>query len=308
MRLVPAKILTDGVRVYMEKICEQHGKSEALLWSDINLYTRAMKFSRTGKPAKPHIESVGRGCPFNCGLCPSHKQHTCLAIVEVTDACNLLCPVCLANSKSVSTWNPSLDDLEIMLKELLRCEGRPTAIQLSGGEPTIRKDLLEIVGLAKDLGFKLIEIDTNGIELAKNTSLAKDLAEAEVSGIYLQFDGLTPEIHKALRGRDLTKIKEGAIKNCVKAGLSITLAVTVVKGVNDNQLWDIVKYAISRKALGVNFQPFAALGRYPPNLFDPLNRTTVSDVQIGIENQSGGQVKAVDFMPVPCPDPRCSSL
>ncbi|MEM2103776.1 MAG: radical SAM protein [Candidatus Bathyarchaeia archaeon] len=307
-RLVPASIVTNGKRVYMAKACEEHGKSEALLWSDLNLYKRAIRFSRPGKPAKPHIESTSKGCPFDCGLCPLHKQHTCLAILEVTDACNLLCPVCLADSKSAPTWNPSIEDIEIMLKELLRCEGKPTAIQLSGGEPTVRKDLLEIVGLAKDLGFKLIEIDTNGIELAKNPKLAKDLADAEISGVYLQFDGLSPRIHETIRGRDLTKIKEEAVKNCVKAGLSITLAVTVVKGINENQLWDVIKYAVSRKAIGVNFQPFAALGRYPPSLFNPLDRATVSDIQMEIESQSGGRIRAADFMPVPCPDPRCSSL
>lgn len=292
----------------MEKNCELHGKSTALLWSNLELYTRALKFSRMGKQAKPHVESTVRGCPFDCGLCPSHKQHTCLAIVEVTDACNLLCPICLADSKAVPTWAPSLDDFKIMFKELLRCEGKPTAIQLSGGEPTMRKDLLEIVGLAKDLGFKLIEIDTNGIELAKNPNLAKDLSDLDISGVYLQFDGLTSGVHEKIRGKDLTKIREEAIRNCVKADLSITLAVTVVKGVNDNQLWDIVKFAVSRKAIGVNFQPFAALGRYPLELFDPLSRATVSDIQIEIESQSGGKVKAVDFMPVPCPDPRCSAL
>ncbi|MEM3565271.1 MAG: radical SAM protein [Candidatus Bathyarchaeia archaeon] len=308
LQVVPAKITTDGARVYIEKFCGQHGKTTALIWSDLKLYTRALRFSRPGKPAKPHIKNIVRGCPFDCGLCPSHRQHTCLAILEVTDACNLLCPVCLADSKSIPKWNPTIEDFEMMLKELLRCEGKPTAIQLSGGEPTIRKDLLDIVGLCKDLGFKLIEIDTNGIELAKNPSLAKDLADIEISGIYLQFDGLFREVYQIIRGRDLTKIKEKAIKNCLNAGLSVTLAVTVIKGVNEHHLWDIIKYAVSRKAIGVNFQPFAALGRYPLTLFNPLNRTTISDVQIGIEQQSCGKVKAVDFMPVPCPDPRCSSL
>lgn len=308
LQLVPAKITTDEKRVFIEKTCERDGISKALLWSDLNLYTRTFRFSRPGKPAKPNIEGTNRGCPFDCGLCPSHKQHTCLAIVEVTDACNLLCPVCLADSKVTPTCNPSLEDFETMFRELLRCEGRPTAIQFSGGEPTVRKDLLEIIGLAQSLGFKLIEIDTNGIELAKDPNLARDLADLGISGVYLQFDGVTPETHMTIRGMDLTKIKEEAVKNCIRAGLSVTLAMTVIKRVNDSQLGDVVKYAISRGAIGVNFQPFTAVGRYPQNLFDPLDRTTVSDIQLEVEKQSGGQVKATDFMPVPCPDPRCSSL
>ena len=308
LSLVSAKIITDGTKVYMEKFCAKHGIFNALLWSDLSLYKRALRFSRKGEPAKPHVERIDKGCPYDCGLCPLHEQHTCLAIVEVTDACNLLCPVCLADSKNKPTWEPTLDELRDMLKELLRCEGKPTAIQFSGGEPTVRRDLPEIIAMARDLGFSLIEIDTNGIELAKRPELAKELADAGLGGVYLQFDGFDSNVYLKIRGADLTKIKEKALENCLKAGLTVTLAMTVIKGVNDHYLWDVVRYSISRKTLGVNFQPFAALGRYPPTLFDPLDRTTVSDIQLQIERQSGGAIKAVDFMPVPCPDPRCSAL
>ncbi|RLF19252.1 MAG: radical SAM protein [Thermoprotei archaeon] len=308
LSLVPARIVTDGVKVYMEKACERHGYFKSLLWSNLNLYKRALRFSREGEPVKPHVEKVERGCPFDCGLCPLHKQHTCLAIIEVTDACNLLCPVCLAGSGPKPTWEPSLSELEEMLKELLRCEGKPTAVQFSGGEPTVRRDLPELVAAARDMGFKLLEVDTNGIELAKRPELAKELAEAGLEGVYLQFDGLTPDVYVKIRGVDLTNVKEKAIENCLKAGLTVTLATTVVKGVNDGQLWDIVRYSVSRRALGVNFQPFAALGRYPKDIFNPMDRATVSDVQLWIQEQSGGAVRALDFIPVPCPDPRCSSL
>jgi len=305
---VPAKITSDGSKVYMEKICPRHGPFKALLWSDLTLYTRALKFSTSGRPAKPKIEGIIKGCPYDCGLCPEHRQHTCLAIVEVTDSCNLTCPVCLADSRGEGTWMPLADEFEEMLRGLLWSEGRAPALQLSGGEPTIRRDLPELVAIARDLGFKFIELDTNGIELAKRPELAKELADAGLEGVYLQFDGFTSEVHFALRGADLTRIKERALENCAKAGLSVTLAATVVKGINDGQLWDLVKYAISKKTVGVNFQPFAALGRYPRSLFDPLDRTTISDVQLQLEEQSRGTLRALDFMPVPCPDPRCSAL
>jgi uncharacterized radical SAM superfamily Fe-S cluster-containing enzyme len=305
---VPAEITSDGSKVYMEKSCPVHGSFRALLWSDLTLYKRALRFSTSGRPAKPKIGETIKGCPYDCGLCPEHRQHTCLAIIEVTDSCNLMCPVCLADSRSEPAWMPSANEIEDMLKELLWFEGGPTALQLSGGEPTIRRDLPEIVAIARDLGFKLIEVDTNGVELAKRPELAKELADFGLRGVYLQFDGFTRDVHLALRGVDLTKIKEKALENCVKAGLSATLAVTVVKGVNDGQLWDLIRYAISRRAVGVNFQPFAALGRYPKPLFDPLNRTTISDVQLQLQRQSGGVLRALDFIPVPCPDPRCSAL
>jgi uncharacterized radical SAM superfamily Fe-S cluster-containing enzyme len=305
---VPAEITSDGSKVYMEKTCPVHGPFKALLWSDLTLYKRVLRFSTSGRPAKPRIKETIKGCPYDCGLCLEHRQHTCLAIVEVTDFCNLMCPMCLADSRSESTWMPSADQIEDMLKELLRSEGSSTALQLSGGEPTIREDLPEIVAIARDLGFKLIEVDTNGIELAKKPELAKELADAGLGGVYLQFDGFTPDVHLTLRGVDLTKIKEKALENCTKAGLGVTLAMTVVKGVNDGQLWDLVRYAVSKRAVGVNFQPFAALGRYPKPLFDPLDRTTISDVQLQLQIQSGGVLRALDFIPVPCPDPRCSAL
>lgn len=307
LSLTQARIVTNGTRVYMEKICRDHGTFRALLWSDLSLYERAFKFNRIGKLPRFRVDAK-RGCPHDCGLCSHHEQHTCLAIIEVTDACNLLCPVCLADSKSSATWEPTIDDLRDAMKELLWCEGGPTAIQFSGGEPTLRKDLPDIIATARDLGFKFIEVDTNGIELAKTPHLVKELAEAGLSGIYLQFDGLTPDVYFTIRGTDLLKIKEKAMEKCIDEGLSITLAMTVVRGVNDSQLWDVVKYAVSRKAIGVNFQPFAALGRYPQSLFDPLDRMTVSDVQVKIEEQSRGMIRALDFVPVPCPDPRCSSL
>jgi len=230
-----------------------------------------------------------------------------LAILEVTQRCNLNCPVCLSSCPKTG-HDPQIDQIENMLRALLKYEGGPTPIQISGGEPTVRKDLTEIVQLARDLGFEFIEVDTNGIELAKNPKLAKELADTGLNGIYLQFDGLSDEVYSAVRGQNLLATKEKAIKNSQKAGLSVVLAATIIKGVNDHQLWQIIKYAIKEKALGVNFQPFAALGRFPLELHDPLNRVTTPDIMRNIELQSGGKLATKDFLPVPCPDVRCSAL
>jgi uncharacterized radical SAM superfamily Fe-S cluster-containing enzyme len=195
-----------------------------------------------------------------------------------------------------------------MFRVLLECEGNSTPIQISGGEPTVRKDLADIIQIARDLGFKFIELDTNGIELAKRPELAVELADAGLGGIYLQFDGLSDEIYTSIRGQNLLAIKKEAIKTAQRAGLSVVLAATIVKGVNDHQLWEIINFAIKRKTLGVNFQPFAAIGRYPQALLNPIDRITVADIARGIELQSGGKLKATDFIPVPCPDIRCSTL
>jgi len=170
--------------------------------------------------------------------------------------------------------------------------------------------LADIINIAREVGFKSIEIDTNGIELAKKPELAKELADAGLTGIYLQFDGLTADAQAPLRGAhiDLLTIKEKAIEKAKKAGLEVALATTIVKGVNDNQLWEIIRYAIKKDTKGVNFQPFATLGRFPSELKDSMEKVTIPDVVKGIEMQSGGQLKTEDFVPIPCPDNRCAVL
>jgi uncharacterized radical SAM superfamily Fe-S cluster-containing enzyme len=309
MQIVPAHIYTDNVRVFMQKKCPKHGISQGLISSDYHLYQKSFQFNRKRTKPAEWAASVIRGCPYDCGLCPEHKQHTCLAILEVTDKCNLNCPICLGSFPKMSE-DPKIEQIESALKKLLRYEGRSTSIQLSGGEPTVRQDLAEIINIARNLGFKSIEIDTNGIELAKKPKLAKELADAGLTGIYLQFDGLTADTQAPLRGSyiDLLTIKEKAIERAKKAGLEVALAATIVKGVNDHQLWEIITYAIKKDAKGVNFQPFAALGRFPQKLLNPMEKVTISDVVKGIEMQSGGQLKTEDFVPIPCPDNRCAVL
>lgn len=311
MQIVPAQIYTDGTKVFMEKNCNFHGVYRGLIWSDYELYLRSFQFKKPGNQPPYRAMSVNKGCPFDCGLCPEHEQHSCLAILEVTSECNLQCPVCLASS-SRNNEDPEIEQIEDALRKLLKYEGCPTAIQISGGEPTVRRDLSEIVQSARDLGFESVEIDTNGIELAKKPEMARELADVGLTGIYLQFDGFTADVHTSLRGRaiDLLPIKERAIEKAKKAGLEVALAPTVVKGLNEDQLWKIVKYAIKRGLKGVNFQPFAALGRFPPELLKGIEeyRVTIPDIVKGIESQSDGQLRTEDFVSVPCPDNRCSVL
>ncbi len=307
MKILNARIYSDGVRVFMEKKCPDHGVFRGLIWSDYSLYKKSFRFGRrVTKPAEWNTSTI-KGCPYDFGLCPEHEQHTCLTILEITEKCNLGCPVCLASSPGTRA-DPKIEQIEGALRKLVKCEGSSTSIQISGGEPTVREDLADIISVARGFGFKSIEIDTNGVELARHPMLAKQLAAAGLSGIYLQFDGLTREAELTIRGAsNLLALKEKAIETARKAGLEVALAATIVKGVNDDQLWEIIKYAISKDAKGVNFQPFAALGRFPSN-FDPMHKVTVSDIVTAIEKQSGGKLKSEDFVSVPCPDNRCAVL
>lgn len=305
---ISARICTDGQRVYMQKDCEIHGKSKGAVWNSLERYLWSFKFTKPGTPVAKYATREIRGCPFDCGLCPEHKQHTCLAILEVTEDCNIRCPICLASASEFGVAEPSLDKVGSALDSLLEHEGRPTPLQFSGGEPTIRKDLPEIISLARRKGFRFLEIDTNGIEIANHPELAAAYAEAGLDGIYLQFDGVDDATYEKIRGARLFKIKEKAIEAAQSAGLHVVLATTLVKGVNDHELWGIVDYALRKGLSGVNFQPFAMFGRYPAHFLNPMDRITNDDVPRLLEEQSRGFLRVEDFIPVPCPDNRCQML
>lgn len=315
LKKVPAAIRTDGKVVYMEKTCAEHGTKRGVIWNSLEKYLWSFRFTKAGTPVAGYRTRESTGCPYDCGLCPRHKQHTCLAVLEVTDYCNLQCPICLAHadSRDSSMSHPSLEEIGAAVDALLTTEGRKAPLQFSGGEPTIRPDLTEIVSLVSRKGFRFLEVDTNGIELARDPDLAKQYKDAGLMGIYLQFDGLTDDIYQRTRGVPLRRIKDRAIANAKRAGLSVTLAVTAVRGINDQQLWDIVYYALKNRLSGVNFQPFAMLGRYPGGGTrsggpDPMVKLTIPDVPRLLGEQSGGRLLADDFVPVPCPDNRCQML
>jgi len=222
--------------------------------------------------------------------------------------CNLKCPVCYASANEIPAKDPSITELENRFKFILSSENDPPTLQLTGGEPTIRADLPDIVKTAKRLGFTDITLSTNGIALAKDSTLAGRLAKAGLSEVTLQFDGVTDDVYIKIRGIPLLREKLEAIKNLQAAGLSVAVAATLLPGINTNQIGDIVRFAKQRKLDGVNFSPMTYVGRYPNDGFNPENRLTIPDVLREIEAQTEGELRVSDFVPVPCPDTACSTM
>ncbi len=301
--VLDATIYEKDSKVYIEKTCQKHGKYNELYWSDYNQYVRAERFRKEGEGLdNPRTKTV-RECPQDCGICPQHKSHTCLAIIDITNRCNLRCPVCFANAAAAGyVYEPTTQQIHSMLQNLRQNSPVPaTALQFSGGEPTIREDLPELVEMAKNLGFRHVEINTNGIRLAQSVEYCKTLDEAGVSTVYLQFDGLTEEVYKFTRGVRLLETKMKAIENCRKAGLhSIVLVVTLVKGVNDNQIGDIINFAVKNFDVVrcINVQPVSLCGRLPEEEREKM-RITIPDFMRLCEEQTKGKVKVSDFYPVP---------
>jgi len=302
LQVLDATIFEEDNKVYIEKTCPQHGKFREIYWSDYEQYQRAETLRCDGNGiANPRTETK-LGCPLDCGICPEHKSHTGLAIIDITNRCNLKCPVCFANAAAAGyVYEPSKEQIFEMMKNLRNNKPvPPPALQFSGGEPTIRKDLPELIKKAKELGFHHVEVNTNGIRLAQSVDYCRELLEAGASTIYLQFDGLTSDVYKFTRGVDLLDTKMKAIENCREAGLSIVLVVTLVKGVNDGQLGDIIRFAIDNFDIVrcVNVQPVSICGRIPADEREKM-RITIPDFMRLVEEQTEGKIKVSDFYPVP---------
>jgi uncharacterized radical SAM superfamily Fe-S cluster-containing enzyme len=303
LKVLDATIFEDGNKVYIKKECHKHGLFQELYWSDYEQYTRAEKLRYDGESLNNPRTKTVNGCPYDCGICPEHKSHTALAIIDITNRCNLTCPVCFANASAAGyVYEPTKEEVTGMLENLRKNDPVPaTALQFSGGEPTIRNDLFDFVRKAKELGFRHVEVNTNGVRLSQSVDYCRELKDAGVSTIYLQFDGLTPEVYKFIRGVDLLDMKMKAIENCRQAGIySLVLVVTLVKGVNDSQLGDIINFAAQNFDVirCINVQPISLCGRLPQKERDRM-RITIPDFMQLVEEQTKGNIKVSDFYPVP---------
>ena len=296
---VDAKVILKNGSVYLLKFCKEHGEQVELLEEDGEYYLKRGEYDKPGSISKPQTK-IERGCPFDCGLCPDHEQHTCIGLIEVTNACDLNCKFCYAKSGGQNFL--SLDKIEKMLDLFLESEsGNAEILQISGGEPTMHSEIIEIIKLARAKKIKYILLNTNGLRIARDEEFVKELAQF-VGGfeIYLQFDSFDDDIYESFRGKKLLEIKKKAIDNLTKYKIPITLVSTIKKGVNDNEIGKIIKFGIDTKYIrGINFQPFALFGRF--NEADKgKDRITLTGIINRIEKQLNGMIKKEDFIPLPC--------
>lgn len=295
-----AEVYDEDGRILIKKTCDEHGEFINTYWSDEKLYNRVEKFIPTVTGVdNPCVEDVG-SCPSNCGLCSKHETSTVLGLIDVTNRCNLRCPVCFANAAAAGyLYEPSQDEIRQMLRNLRNLKPHPCpAIQFAGGEPTVRKDIVDLVKMAKEEGFTHVQMATNGLRLAKRENLAKELKAAGLNTVYLAFDGVTPEPYINNRGRDLLPDKIQAIENCRKVGLGVVLVPTLVKGINDHQVGEIIKFAFdhNENIYGVNFQPVSFAGRTPADHVED-QRITIPDFVDIIDKETNGQVSPDAFYP-----------
>lgn len=303
--VVPAKIISRGGRVYFRKTCAQHGVREDYVCSDAQRYDLTETSLPAKLPARTFAE-VSQGCPYDCGLCSEHEQHTCIGVIEITDGCNLTCPMCYAAS-APGKPHRSLDEIKRSIDRLVAAEGRAEVAQLSGGEPTLHPELLEALDYALASEIDYVMINTNGIRLAHDAALVESLADRRSRlEIYFQFDSLDDLQMSRLRGQTgLLDIKMRALDRLADAGLNVTLVSTLQGGVNDSAPAELLDFAKGRSEItGLSLQPATYSGRHVlPELLE--RRITFPDVIDQIANDHRNLFGREDFFPLPCAHPNC---
>ncbi|MBL8609538.1 MAG: radical SAM protein [Myxococcales bacterium] len=310
------KKAVDGVRViregkvFLRKQCPTHGQSEALISGDADWFLKSLTYIKEGSVPLQYSTEVKNGCPDDCGLCPDHEQHSCLPIIEITNHCNLECPICIVQNRH--NYNMTKEEFGRILDGLVAKEGNIETINLSGGEPTLHPDFMDLLDMARaKKEISRVSISTNGLRCATDYAFCEELARKKVY-VSLQLDALSNPALRVLRGPgDQAGAKEKALANLERAGVRTTIVSTVAKGVNDQNIGDCIRLLYEKDfILSLTFQPAAYTGyggeHFAPH--DPMNVITIPDVVRAAEEQTGGLLKKSDFLPLPCSHPSCFGL
>ena len=305
-RIIDGQVIIRDNKVYMRKRCPEHGWFEGLIYSDAEAYTASVKFNKPGTIPLDFSTEVVEGCPYDCGLCPEHKQHACLGIIEVNSACNFDCPLCFADAQS--GFNLTLEEVDRILDRFIETEGQPEIVQFSGGEPSIHPQIVEMLRLAKDKGLPHVMLNTNGRRIARDDDFLAALADLDIF-VYLQFDGFKEQTHQTLRAEEnLLAEKKLALDRLHSIGKRVILVPAIDRNLNLDEVGEIVKFGLEHPAVrGINFQPVFHSGRHTTD-HDPLQRVTNPDILQAIAEQTDGLFVKSDFVPIPCCFPTCNSV
>ena len=300
-RRIDAKIVFEDDRVFMLKHCPEHGHERVLIADDVDYYRRCREvFIKPPEMPQRYNTPVKWGCPYDCGLCTDHEQHSCLTLVEICDYCNLRCPICYASSGPERQQFRSMAEIERMLDAVVRNEGEPDVVQISGGEPTMHPEFFRVLDAAKARPIRHLMVNTNGVKIAESEAFTERLASYMPDlEIYLQFDSFERDALVALRGVDLRAVRTKALERLNAHGISTTLVVTLKKGLNDHEIGKVIDFAIEQPCVrGVTFQPIQDAGR--AESYDPsTDRLTLTEVRRKILEQTK-VFRAEDVIPVPC--------
>lgn len=296
LRTASATISADGGKIWMERECARHGTSRALLASDAEEYLRLRRY------VAPRIA----GCCGDGETCASGPP-VCVLLLEITQACNLRCPTCYADARGHDYM--SIDEARQRLDHFFRQQSRLDILMLSGGEPTIHPEFDALLDLALTYPIDRVLINTNGLRLYQKPEFAERIARhRDRIELYFSFASFHPAVHERLYGRDLRKEKIGSLNRAREEGLFVTLVPTVESGVNEQEIGDLYRFALSMDNIcGITYQPVMNTGRYEHG-YAAEQRLTLTDVLKKLENQTDGALCTADFVALPCSHPDCCVL
>jgi uncharacterized radical SAM superfamily Fe-S cluster-containing enzyme len=290
-RKIEATLYEKDNKVYITKSCSEHGEWSDLISSDARFYLKMEKWTFEDEEGirNPNVAGAS-ACPDACGLCENHIATACQLNIDLTNRCNMSCPWCFANANASGTlFEATREQIDLMLRTARHVEPqRNKAIQYAGGEPTIHPDFLWAVKRARELGFTYVMAATNGLTISKSREFAERCREAGLNAVYLQFDGMTDDVYRKTRARPIADHKFRAIEHCREAGIRVILVPTIIKGVNDHQIGDIVKFALRNLDImnGISFQPVSFTGRVSSE--ERLaQRFTLADLAWAVKEQTG---------------------
>ena len=305
LKKIPAWYEKEEGKVYLHKTCPDHGQYKVLFWRDGEMYD-AWRAQAVHAQKQEDKAAVKEGCPYDCGLCSEHEGGTCTAVMEITYRCNMECNICFADAMN-EKFDPSMEEIRQMFDTAWR-NGGECSVQLSGGEPTLRDDLPEIIRTGKKMGFPHLQVNTNGIRISGDLGYLESLKHAGADLIYLQFDGTNRDIYTKIRGRDVLDIKLRAIENCKKVGIGVLLVPTIIPKINMDNIGEMVRFAREHMPVvkGIHFQPVSYFGRFPADVPQDDDRCGLCDIIHELETQTKGEMKASDFVPRKRYDPHCA--
>lgn len=303
-KTIQGKIIFRDDKVILSKKCMEHGAFESVLSSNVDYWVKSLTYTKPGTIPNEWSSKVKNGCPDDCGLCEDHEQHTCSPIVEISNHCDLKCPICIVWNEN--SYNMSLEEFKNVTDGLIRKEGTLELMLLSGGEPTLHPQFFEIANYARSKSeIKRVLVSSHGLKIAQDDEFAKKFKEA---GLYLslQFDSLNNENYQSIRGANLLESKMKCLKQCEKYDIPTILVPTLAKGYNDKEIGEVVNFGLNHDFVtSITIQPAAYTGAggtsFPQ---DHLNKLTQYDVHQLLEDQTGW-LKKEDFHPIPCSHPSC---
>jgi 7,8-dihydro-6-hydroxymethylpterin dimethyltransferase len=319
---VPAAVFVESSRVLMKKQCVEHGVTHALIESDERYYRLSNKDKWGNRYDTERVMDIPpyQGMDSCCGPGETCEQvlssvansdfqdqlsnKSCTVLVEVTDACNLACRVCYADSRGDRIL--PLEMFKEHIVQLIVKKGVLDSMQITGGEASLHPDFWKMISFLHALpGLRKIYLPTNGIEFGKPGIAQKLVPFQDKVLLLLQFDGRDRSANRSLRQASPERLRLKLLKQLEKLGIATQLTMTLAKDTNEKDIEWVIKQGLRHNNVRlVALQPVTYSGRYDL-IPDAMNRLTLSDMVKGIERGLGKRARQEDFMPIPCSHPNC---